>query len=500
MVVTLEDALKELGYEQEELEKVIPRNQLNKQLRSAEKILLYEGALTGIVDCTSITVNHYQNNYLVESERVIRTEILQLLFSFIAYTPELNNKILKTNRLRIIDARICNTAEDIWYSEQNKKKSNVKSNLNRPKTVKREYSLDLSDTTIKVDLWFEKCDFNSGISLKNSNIETIVFKDCKIGYTETNGGHISINGKNTYINGDFRIELENNSLFSNLDNDISNITDRPIVDIYGDIVLNEAHLGEDLIIKSSANRPIRLNGVVSLENAKILSNFILFNAVINGDLDIKYIMSDVISIDNNVILGDVNCLLAQINKRLSLRYNNIIGSVNGNALTCDFLFLQNTIIWNSCNLIKISVRNDVYFQDTFIVSEWQTENSNNIFDLYKSLNLSGSNVGGNMYFSEGFISLGQLSIDNTKVTKQVIFSGGTFIDISTFFDNQHNFEYSAISAQYANIDGLVSFNTANTRTDWDRVHFKLSLRGHCVIEGFDMFSNQLPAFAHKASA
>ncbi|AUD06698.1 site-specific integrase [Spirosoma pollinicola] len=41
---------------------------------------------------------------------------------------------------------------------------------------------------------------------------------------------------------------------------------------------------------------------------------------------------------------------------------------------------------------------------------------------------------------------------------------------------------------------------AGDKIPLQRVHFKLSLRGHCVIEGFDMFSNQLPAFAHKASA
>ena len=31
------------------------------------------------------------------------------------------------------------------------------------------------------------------------------------------------------------------------------------------------------------------------------------------------------------------------------------------------------------------------------------------------------------------------------------------------------------------------------------VHFKLSLSRHCVVEGFDLLSNQLPSLAHKAS-
>jgi hypothetical protein len=145
----------------------IPKNLANLHLSHAEAMLIYEGTQTGIANCELQIqdIHEYSSGYSGSSPLEIRSEILEWLLNYV----DVQEDLFQTGSLRLIGAHISAPKESV-----------VKALRNLNGRDENDTALELLDSTLKIDLFFEKCSFNAGINISNCILQSLEFHNCRI--------------------------------------------------------------------------------------------------------------------------------------------------------------------------------------------------------------------------------------------------------------------------------------------------------------------------------
>jgi len=128
--------------------------------------------------------------------------------------------------------------------------------------------------------------------------------------------------------------------------------------------------------------------------------------------------------------------------------------------------------------------------------------------LYSSIYNSSPGQSTQVVMDKYFSAIGGRDIWSTIKTMYIIRTTNSYSNKQILQEVEYNFNQAILnnsnkltSARISNDTLYFSLPSKRARyySSVNGVHFKLSLSRHCVVEGFDLLSNQLPSLAHKAS-
>lgn len=318
----------------------------------------------------------------LNKDKVVRSEVLELIFRIIQDYPNLFNKheiILKG----IVIIRMKDFIK-LFYSQKstesiNECKFDKKKNLT---TVKTHYALDISHRNINLDLIFKDCTFCGGIDISDSTFNSFVINNCQLGQT-----------KDTSISNEVKSNYYNNVEYS----------------------INARRTTFKGIIKISSNKASKTcAGTIDLSNINSKSRIELTSLVIGNislsSANAKNIELNACEINGQVNFTDFNCYSININ---NCYIHNTDHGIDLSQAIIGYFNIYRTYVIGGIVITRCNINNYFGVQNSFITSRcFLTQN----YSLDKSSAIEGYNARiTEIFIRNGTVLLGSLDIQEVTV-------------------------------------------------------------------------------------
>ncbi|RKR06438.1 hypothetical protein CLV91_3398 [Maribacter vaceletii] len=392
----------------------------------------------------------------LNKDKVVRSEVLELIFRIMQDYPNLFNKheiILKG----IVIIRMKDFIK-LFYSQKSTESINEcrfdkKKNLT---SVKSHYALDISHRNINLDLIFKDCTFCGGIDISDSNFKSFVIDNCEIGQTndtsisnEVKSNHYnsveySINARRTTFKG--ILKLSSNKIRKTCDGtiELSNINSKSRIEFTSLIISNISLTSANA--KNIELNTCEINGQVNFTDFNCYSININNCYIHNTDygIDLSQAIIGYFHIYQTYVIGGIDITRCNINNHFGVQ-NSFITSrcflsqnysldkssaIEGyNARITEIYIRNGTVLLGSLDLQEITVDN-IYLSRSRIVS----------YAKLPAVDLSLSTVKGNIYFGLTISDFKSLLDDYNAENRYFNFGHKVYLQNNSFDFNSEMYE------------------------------------------------------------
>ncbi len=511
----IKEILESLDYERQayelELLKLVDKGSHETTLTYAETILFIEGSNLGIADCTLPPYVFYESDSLsgIERDSCIRSEFLEWCLDASISKTLLKNGLLKVEGATILSSLDFNSEKYSYEKVEHEQDE--------------EYSLDLSNRNIGVDLTLKNCILLKGLTIKDSYTENIILERIRIGKTYDDGKELSLNASNAIIKGDLRIDI------------VLSTSKKKELSLQGDILLDYAIIENSVIFKSEweyLKKPsgaiaeidkqtsgqfsglsgtymetnfvdisgCHFHGSINLYSSKVKQAFLSSNIFISGGYSIENIQAPVTDISKSHLRKGLIGGRASFSNYILLSWSTfdgdvdfgnfqvggfhaehaILNGVNGLNLggsTISSIWLDNAICYYGVYLHKSEIAIDLSCSGTYFGPTINPDYNGYAFFL------TNSKVR-NAYLDEGCVIDGGLDLKGAEI-ESLCLQNAFFHDCKEKHDVKVHCDKSyAIRATDVKISKRITFNPTKTaKPEPYRVHYYTLLRTYGKFTG-----------------
>lgn len=392
----------------------------------------------------------------LNKDKVVRSEILELIFRIIQDYPNLFNK----HEIIIKDIVIIRMKDFIklFYSQKStesigKCQFDQKKNLT---SVKTHYALDISHRNINLDLIFKDCTFCGGLDISDSNFKSFVVNNCQLGQTKDtsisnevksnyyNSVEYSINARRTTFKGIIKISSNKASKTCTGTIDLSNINSKSRIEFYslvvGSVSFSSSHLNNIELNSCEINGQVNYSNIncysININNCyiqntdygidlsqAIIGYFYIYNTYVIGGIEItRCNIDNYFGVQNSFITS--RCFLSQ---NYSLDESS---AIEGYKARITEIFISNgTVLLGSLNIREITIDN-IYLSRSRIVS----------YAKLPAVDLRLSTVKGNIYFGLTISDFKSLLDDYNAENHYFNFGHKVYLQNNSFDFNSEMYE------------------------------------------------------------